>query len=351
MPPPPPLRNQAANANSNRIGAPSLLQCATKLLINKVKEIDDVGALDIRLVRPIILKIVDPRKLRSIEQNSPQVAGEFADLWKKFIRRDFGADPDKYVPANPKLWYKVYAKHAKEAAERDKTSGEFLASKFDALKSKKSQHAPVLIKNPHAQAWSRVGVARPRGIGYHEDRDNWDTAAGSRTKDVFKKIKREVQASKTKLTVPTHMLKPRSRISQEVVTKLKASVTPITDAHPPAGLKRSADSSYGGSPEKKSRTDVSNVPYPGYQQRPAPRPEPVPQRYNGLNSSLHLSGSSNNNSPGSTSNATFSKSSAPPAQQASASGSSHPTYAPSSSGRQVIIRPRKEVNMFHTKKR
>jgi len=46
---------------------------------------------------------------KKLEANSPQIAGEDEDLWKKFIARDFGVDAvDKWVPRNPASWSKVY---------------------------------------------------------------------------------------------------------------------------------------------------------------------------------------------------------------------------------------------------
>lgn len=46
---------------------------------------------------------------KKLEANSPQIAGEDEELWKRFIIRDFGADAvDKWVPKNPTGWSKVY---------------------------------------------------------------------------------------------------------------------------------------------------------------------------------------------------------------------------------------------------
>lgn len=51
----------------------------------------------------------DGREQKKLEENCPQLKGEDADLWKRFIQRDFGADAvDKYVPKNPQSWSKVY---------------------------------------------------------------------------------------------------------------------------------------------------------------------------------------------------------------------------------------------------
>ncbi|KAF8470716.1 hypothetical protein BDZ91DRAFT_653994 [Kalaharituber pfeilii] len=91
------------------IGAPSLFQLCSKILIKYIDEVDDVGDMQYRTVKHIITKVTDPSKLKSIEHKCPQIAGECGDLWKKFIKRDFRADPEKYLPKDETLWYKVYA--------------------------------------------------------------------------------------------------------------------------------------------------------------------------------------------------------------------------------------------------
>ena len=73
-------------------------------------EISDVGtSLEFRTVEPILIHVKYARQLRTIEQNSPQVAGHLPELWRAFIARDFNADPYKYVPADQKKWDMVYA--------------------------------------------------------------------------------------------------------------------------------------------------------------------------------------------------------------------------------------------------
>lgn len=68
-----------------------------------------MGDIEYRVVAPVLKKITSPLQLRNLEARSPQLAGDDAELWKKFIARDFGTDSvDKWVPKNPKNWSRIY---------------------------------------------------------------------------------------------------------------------------------------------------------------------------------------------------------------------------------------------------
>lgn len=51
----------------------------------------------------------DVRLQKKIEMACPQIIGEDADLWRKFIERDFGRDVLLKCPSDPpKGWSRVY---------------------------------------------------------------------------------------------------------------------------------------------------------------------------------------------------------------------------------------------------
>lgn len=88
-----------------------------------------------------------------------------------------------------------------------------LRERLTALSNRKEQLKPQLLTGAAEASSLRLVRAPPRlswgggcgrGLGL-----NWDTVAGSRTKDVFKRIKREVGDKKRKLTTPTHQLNSR----------------------------------------------------------------------------------------------------------------------------------------------
>lgn len=67
------------------------------------------------VVEPILIKIQNPEQLRQIEVASPQIIGQTAELWKKFIQRDVENWRQKnYQPKHGGDWYAVYRKYMAE---------------------------------------------------------------------------------------------------------------------------------------------------------------------------------------------------------------------------------------------
>ncbi|KAF8441908.1 RNA polymerase II transcription factor SIII subunit A-domain-containing protein [Terfezia claveryi] len=197
----------------NHVGAPSLFQLATKILIRRVNEIESVGPLLFPHVEPILRSVKYASQLRLIEQNSPQVAGKLPELWKAFIARDFGANPEKYAPENSKNWHKIYAKHGREFDDATSSAANKLKDQLSALSAQKAKLRPTeLTGSVAARLAPKSGSGWGRssgGGGWGTSGDSWNTAHGSRTKDVMRKIKREVGNKKLKLTTPTHELNAR----------------------------------------------------------------------------------------------------------------------------------------------
>ncbi|KAK6544145.1 hypothetical protein TWF694_000852 [Orbilia ellipsospora] len=106
---------------------PTLFELAKRACIRNVDAIDDVGDLPYSIVRPILQKLENPLKLDIIQSNCPQIAEDSAELWRAFIRRDFGPEAlEIYEPANPQSWNKVYRKLKREKDVKDQTDIEML---------------------------------------------------------------------------------------------------------------------------------------------------------------------------------------------------------------------------------
>ncbi|KAF3905928.1 Elongin-A [Orbilia brochopaga] len=135
--------------------------------------IDDVGNLPFFLVRPILSRIENPANLRTIEKNCPQIAGEDAELWIDYIRRDFGDQAlEKYRPENPESWSKVYRKLKREQDEKDQQ--DFNKLKEDMAKAaakREKRRVAVIPFNPKDRAEMRrldrgfSGGGRPWNMG------------------------------------------------------------------------------------------------------------------------------------------------------------------------------------------
>ncbi|KAF3188251.1 hypothetical protein TWF106_006128 [Orbilia oligospora] len=69
---------------------PTLFELAKRVCIRHINVIDDVGDLPYSIVKPILIRVECPDKLKTIEENCPQLVPEINELWQLFILRDIG---------------------------------------------------------------------------------------------------------------------------------------------------------------------------------------------------------------------------------------------------------------------
>lgn len=139
-------------------------------------------------VKPILARVQDAEQLRRIEENSPQIQGEDAELWKKLIARDVPTWEKKgYVPKNAHNWYKVYKRYVREQKEEIIRDQEKLRETMMGIQSKREQHTSQLVnlksvvvpRDPRM----RIGDgARRRTGGNQKDMSTLNFSAGSKTK-------------------------------------------------------------------------------------------------------------------------------------------------------------------------
>ncbi|KAK6340582.1 hypothetical protein TWF696_008909 [Orbilia brochopaga] len=136
---------------------PSLFELSKRACIRNADRIDDVGNLPFFLVRPILSRIENPANLRTIEKNCPQIAGEDSELWREFIRRDFGETAlDRYEPATPEGWSKVYRKLKREQDEKDKLDFSKLKADMQKVAEKREKRRVAVVPfNPRDRAEMR----------------------------------------------------------------------------------------------------------------------------------------------------------------------------------------------------
>lgn len=80
---------------------PSLFDLAKRVCIRHINVIDDVGDLPYSVVKPILARVESPDKLKTIQQNCPQLVPEINELWQDFICRDIGPETlDKFLNAS-----------------------------------------------------------------------------------------------------------------------------------------------------------------------------------------------------------------------------------------------------------
>lgn len=130
----------------------------------------DIGDLPYEMVRPILKKIVDPEQLRTIESNSPQIAGLDAELWKAFIKRDIQRWEQKWIePARPESWSKVYRKLMKQDNEERAAAEDALRAALNKSKVEKAanqaQIVHSVIKEPKKSSWGSSWAQQKPAIG------------------------------------------------------------------------------------------------------------------------------------------------------------------------------------------
>ncbi|KAL8851042.1 MAG: hypothetical protein Q9221_004032 [Calogaya cf. arnoldii] len=101
------------------------------------------------MLRPVLLKIENPKQLQALEEAAPQLYGADAEIWINLIKRDIPNAEEKMIyPHNPKSWWKVYQKmwsnYQKELAEDDVK----LKNAFRSLKEAKKPPTAILEGTP-----------------------------------------------------------------------------------------------------------------------------------------------------------------------------------------------------------
>jgi len=115
-----------------------------------------------RIARKFLVKIPTAKQLHDIELRSPQIIGEDAELWKKFIQKEVTHWQKKnYQPRNNANWYEVYMRYKKEEADELKRDREQLQSAMDKIyqeqrgnlsKKVESRFLPKPPKDPYMLA-------------------------------------------------------------------------------------------------------------------------------------------------------------------------------------------------------
>ncbi|CAG8978139.1 hypothetical protein HYALB_00013022 [Hymenoscyphus albidus] len=202
--------------------APSLVESCTRACIKNLRSLTDIGDFEYFKIRDILKYLSSPEQLHQIEVNSPQIRGEDAELWQKFIARDIpNWEKKNWAPKDGLKWYEVYRKYKKAQAQEIARDEEVLRNAMQGLKQHKETHVskivdartlPKLPRDPRMLA--NGGTPRKKGLNLQKAPPSslvW--SGGSKTKmvdskGVFARAKREAREIKAmgKLSVPTHQL-------------------------------------------------------------------------------------------------------------------------------------------------
>ncbi|RBR14650.1 uncharacterized protein FIESC28_07628 [Fusarium coffeatum] len=206
--------------------AKSLLEIATAACIKNIRELDSVGDyLLYKTIRPLLLKIDNPKQLRTIEINSPQIQGETGEIWLKIIKHEFPMEfkQKAYKPPNATKWYRVYEKYKSDHQKALDESEAKLKSAFMGIKKDREKTITKIVDDRRLlPQGGRVGPKKPWGFGARDP--NGSTLAftrGSRTKtnngaSVMRKVRRE-----TKEIASIHGSLSRPTQSSNAISKIR----------------------------------------------------------------------------------------------------------------------------------
>lgn len=202
-----------------------LLNVQTNPLLTVVG-LTDVGSFEYWKIKPVLARIASPEQLHTIEQNSPQILGEDAELWQAFIARDIPNWKTKgYVPKNPTKWYEVYCKYKKEQRQEIERDEETLRQRMMASQKNKQSHVSKVVDARTLPKLPRDPYMLPNNGGVPLKKNTWGKKepsgvlnfnSGSRTKltsaqNVLTRARREAReiGQMSKLSKPTHQLSGR----------------------------------------------------------------------------------------------------------------------------------------------
>jgi elongin-A len=208
--------------------AASLFDMAQRACIRNVMDMYDVGDLRYETIRPVLKRVTNPAQLvsttqlsnlsaltniaqRQIEEASPHIAEDDAELWEAFIRRDILKAESKLKstrPKNPSSWWKVYRKLKREDEADTKEAEERLKATLNRHKVDKGAkqthivHA-VIPSGEKRPAWNS-STPRDKPFGNQALKNAKTTA---QTITVLKRQTAQRQAGRSVAqSVPMHQL-------------------------------------------------------------------------------------------------------------------------------------------------
>ncbi|KAI0452728.1 hypothetical protein F5B21DRAFT_482037 [Xylaria acuta] len=231
----------------------SLVELCTAVCLRNIKDVTGMGSIPYNIARPIIMKIDNAVQLRRIEVNSPHLEIETSECWKRLIARDFPilAANHNYVPRNPRLWHKIYAKYQREDADAKEEAREKLKNAFNKIEQDKDHNVSKVVnydsrKLPRLprDVKPQVGM-RARGGRGRPDQSELRFTGGSRTKtntpkSVLKRAMREAKeiSARNRLNTPTGAAQVRpGQIVRAPVGMVQEKINkarPLTGIRPPA---------------------------------------------------------------------------------------------------------------------
>ncbi|THY66501.1 hypothetical protein D6C97_01596 [Aureobasidium pullulans] len=226
--------------------AAPLLDMAQRACIRHVMDLQDVGELSYKVIRPVLKSVTNPAQLRQIEEASPHIAEDDAELWEAFIRRDISKAESRLKttrPRNPSSWWKVYRKLKREDETETKAAEEKLKAALNRHKVDKGSKQTNIVRavipsGEKRTGWSAGPKEKPFGA---QALKNAKTAADTIT--ILKRQTAQRQAGRSVAqSTPMHQLQqmrgkagPYSATASSLQTRLCFETTNTSRPGPSNG--------------------------------------------------------------------------------------------------------------------
>ena len=225
--------------------------------IKNIADITDVGELRYDILEPILRRIENPAQLvsivsdsaqsyltreqRQIEESSPHIAEDDAELWKRFIKRDISSGEKKvqtHRPKNPSSWWKVYRKLKKEDQMDQVAAEEALKAALNKHKAGKEANTTQIVhavipSGEKRSGWSSGPREKPQGA---RALANARTAAQQLTILKRQTASRQ-QGRSVAQSTPSHQLQQmRGRVAQAPASMVRQYAGNPAPAKPPPAV-------------------------------------------------------------------------------------------------------------------
>ncbi|KAI4721252.1 hypothetical protein E4T48_02421 [Aureobasidium sp. EXF-10727] len=224
--------------------AATLFDMAQRACIRHVMDMYDVGELRYETIRPVLKNVTNPAQLRQIEEASPHIAEDDAELWQAFIRRDISKAESKLQmtrPKNPSSWWKVYRKlkredEAETQAAEDRLKAALNKHKVDKGAKQTNIVRAVIPSGEKRSGWSSGPRDKPFG-----DRALQNAKTTAQKITVLKRQTAQRQAGRSVAqSVPMHQLSQlRGKVAEAPAHMIRNYVQKPGPSRPPPAVPQS----------------------------------------------------------------------------------------------------------------
>ena len=202
----------------------SLVDMCIKVATDNINLITNLSNMPVKAVSEILRAVKSAHQLHGIESNSDDIWEEVQDHWRRIIKKDFPklSEQHRWVPSNPKSWFKVWQKYKKLQTEADAAATDRLRQEFAAIQKEKDAHRTTFVSVAEAK---RKLPQLPRDVRSAGARaPHWSTQARPRASPL-QKVKTQVRAEAKRLRTTNQAASSFSRPTQV----LKAPESMIRD--------------------------------------------------------------------------------------------------------------------------